>query len=783
MSRTWQFIIGAVATLAVALPARTQTPPITIDDVRVGYSADLDPDDNEGGHRIASYLKSGFWTPVYVAITPGPEGIKSGRVVVETDDCDDVRNTYTTLLPSGGLPPNESYTAVTYVKIGSLTSELTIRVEADDRSRETRASPNAILLDDLLYLGIGSRLSGLKRTTYNESQVEQQMGPRAYVGVVDRDVRELPDRWFGYDTIDLALLCTSRRDFVNELLNEREHRKEALAEWVRRGGRLVISCGHNQDLLNELLSRFQFDLPVSSSMPLHVESVTGLQGWLRSSAVFPSRNYGSSEKVPPVELAKLDRKPGHPELEILAPERIDDKSPPLVVRCPYGLGQIILVAFDLDSGAFASWKGQEEFWKKLQSVTSTYPKNYENARARRMGFGGPPQFGGENADLASSLGSQLEQFPNVSVVPFGWVAVFILIYIIIVGPVDYLFLKKVVKRLELTWITFPTVVAAVSISAYYAAYYLKGSDLRINKVDLVDLDMEGHHSYGTTWFSLFSPRIQLYTIGIEPVPLATADPASKIDPGTVVSWLGRPETSFGGVNRPRSQGIFSRKYEFDTDARALKNVPIQVWTSKSFTASWDQLLPQGRRPIRSTLQHRQSGTGLEGSITNDLPFPLSDVAIIVKEGGIGGSITAFTMDRLEPGQTGTIERGISTMRLGDWITRGPGSTSTASTMRQIMFHDYGQPDQSNRLYRGLAQAWRPAHFDMAMLVASVPASEGPAESINGGPNTLSRLWLGEAPAPGVARPALLGNLSQKTYVRAFLPLGQSSDAATPETKP
>src|SRR5262249_15175 len=101
MFRTWQFMISALAILAIPFPARPQTPHrITIDDVRVGYSADLDPDDNEGSHRIRNYLKSGFWTPVYVAITPGPEGIKSGRVIVETEDRDDVKNTYTTLLPS-----------------------------------------------------------------------------------------------------------------------------------------------------------------------------------------------------------------------------------------------------------------------------------------------------------------------------------------------------------------------------------------------------------------------------------------------------------------------------------------------------------------------------------------------------------------------------------------------------------------------------------------------------------------------------------------------------------
>ena len=37
--------------------------------------------------------------------------------------------------------------------------------------------------------------------------------------------------------------------------------------------------------------------------------------------------------------------------------------------------------------------------------------------------------------------------------------------------------------MELTWITFPTIVVTVSLLAYYAAYVLKGNDLLVNKVD------------------------------------------------------------------------------------------------------------------------------------------------------------------------------------------------------------------------------------------------------------------------------------------------------------
>ena len=121
-----------------------------------------------------------------------------------------------------------------------------------------------------------------------------------------------------------------------------------------------------------------------------------------------------------------------------------------------------------------------------------------------------------NGELSGKLVRNLETFAEVPVISFGWVALFILVYILIVGPLDYFFLKKVVKRLELTWITFPAVVIVISAVAYFAAYYLKGKDLRINKVDVVDVDLHDGHVYGNTWFTLFSPRIQNYTIGVEP---------------------------------------------------------------------------------------------------------------------------------------------------------------------------------------------------------------------------------------------------------------------------
>src|SRR2546421_9980249 len=80
--------------LPVGAPAQ-QRPKVHIDLVQVGLP--VNPQVGE--------FKSGFWTPVYVDVTAGPEGVVRGDVLVETADGDDVRNSYR--VPLSPLEPNE----------------------------------------------------------------------------------------------------------------------------------------------------------------------------------------------------------------------------------------------------------------------------------------------------------------------------------------------------------------------------------------------------------------------------------------------------------------------------------------------------------------------------------------------------------------------------------------------------------------------------------------------------------------------------------------------------
>src|SRR5262249_37359511 len=160
---------------------------------------------------------------------------------------------------------------------------------------------------------------------------------------------------------------------------------------------------------------------------------------------------------------------------------------------------------------------------------------------------------------------------------------------------------------------------------------------KINKIDLIDIDLRtqlndklqpsGATAYGTTWFTILSPRIQNYTIGIEPQtkPWLLKEGALGQPP---VTWLGRARPKgIARTGRTRSQGLFTRPYAYDTDAAGLRDVPIPVWTTKAFTASWSA--PFAQLPLEVDLRYEVGRPEkVSGKIKSNLPFVLTDIGIV-----------------------------------------------------------------------------------------------------------------------------------------------------------
>jgi hypothetical protein len=809
------------------LAAAEPTPRVEITGARIGFPGSINRMGNKGR------FKSGQWAPLAVDLQVKEAPLKANTygLLVETTDSDDMQNKYveTRFLPE--VDTKEQPTLLTYARVAGGSGEVIVRVVAVNIRGEvgpTLAEKKLTSVDFTPmpgsvygYLTLGNRVPSLHRALLPRALQNPGAAPAAGFDRIGPDegddklefeengnrtfahldmVKEMPTHWFGYQATDTVILLTAPQQFVTDLTSGKEGdsiaaRRDALAEWVRRGGRLVVSVSKNSQETNQLLEQMQL-IDLTTEGRAQEPELTGVEQWVSTGVAFrglaPPKEKAGAEPV--VEIAKL--KPGR-SARVLAHARNDPKSPPVIVEAPCGLGRVIVVGFDLDEAPFSVWGGRFKFWEKIKDINE--PSNVGEAAVVNpvTKWGGTSD---DSKELAGRLVTSLEAFPDVPVISFGWVALFILIYILIVGPLDYFFLKKVVKRLELTWITFPAVVIVISAVAYFAAYYLKGNDLRINKVDVVDVDLHRDRVAGNSWFTLFSPRIQNYTIGVEP---GTGWGAEEKDPrkySPFVSWMGRPQDAWMGRGGG-SQSLFRRAYDYAPESSGLLGVPIQVWSTKTFSASWD-------RPIRpdelveARLEFAKANPNqVSGSITSHLPVELRDAVLFYhgKYYPLNKSLAPSDTLRIDdlglglPGRGGEPQNWLAqgftaapqqnvqpTRRSGPYYNQEMPQP-VGSYIKSILFHAYpGDPGLGtyrNSSLRYLDQRWRLSDTNKDEVIlcgrAGPPAGQpatNDADEVSKSGMSASKLWLGDLPGSGRPRARIPGTLSQETYVRVYIPV-------------
>jgi hypothetical protein len=794
MSR-WILVLPCLLGFWTTSAEAQQRKPWKIEQVRVGFQAIKS--------QTEYAFKGGAWAPVYVDITAWPDGrVPSGKLVIESEDGDGVRNRFTVTLPA--MEPGELITVVGFTRPGYSTTKIQVTALLDDRTVTSLEEDfSALKADEHLYLTVGSRLQSLKdtldpRVEENTNNVRGSRADRMRHGMPIDDVRMLPNRNFAYEAVDLMILTTGNREgFLTGLLNEKEGRKEAIVDWVRRGGRLVISAGRNQDIVAKL-EGLDVLMPVTLKGTRQVDQLTAIKSFVQADVDLqnlpPKSKPGG--QPPPIEIAVLEKKPGR----TIDQNSVWSGDNLLIAHGSYGLGRVTVLAFDLDQPPFTTWGSQKNykdklkqhpqslFWEKLL-VQMGLPKPVEEDVNQIRGRIGNTA---DENDLAVQLGKNLEAFEDVPVISFGWVALFILLYIIVVGPLDYFFLKKVVKRLELTWITFPTVVITISVVAYFTAYWLKGNDQKVNKIDFVDIDLQTQQMYGNTWFTIFSPRIQHYTIGLEPsAPEWTPPPGPALASSVNLTWLtSKPEFSnVYGSRGGQSGGLFRRAYDYADDATGLRGVPIQVWSTKSFSSTWQVPLDPAKPAISADLKLTENKDRVTGTITSRLPVALES-AYLCKFDGANPKFYPFTQPIEGNGRDQRVdniftENGID---LNIWQSQDPGAarpqaqprrggtvypgSQSGGILKQMMFFGNSRNNIHDNVYRHLDQYWRLLHKNEIFLVGKVSRQEGGAEELTAGPSSPSRLWLGDLPQPKVQRPTMNGTLSQETYVRIVIPLAE-----------
>jgi hypothetical protein len=765
--------------LLLAVPVSAQ--PLRISDVRIGFP-----------YGARDFHRPGCWVPVAVEFVAEPNTKETreslpayfqGQLIVETTDSEGAQTRFTVpqvtvrkdeLLKTGKAGPFLAYT-----KLGSANSEVRIsfRLEQsnDGKGNTTKTSgtltfnypedrranvpgnfyPATATNSDhrfVLALGNVSRLP-VPQQRQDEDRCRYQITQIT-------DPSYLPTQWFGYEGVDVVILGTGttwQGSMAQTVLNTPSLR-EPLFHWVAQGGHLVVGVGNNADKLADKNSN-----PFAAAKglfpaeidPTRTQANATLEELRRK--IDERTNRERSTSIRPLTANTIvSLKPIPP-----AREWASYQGSPLVVHGPFGLGRVTLIAFDIDTGNFVNWDNGGEFWQALLSLQRSAEPNYGNVYD-------PSNDPGIKA--ASDFTRALEQFGEMPVVSFFLVAVFILGYIILIGPVDYFFLKKVVKRLEWTWITFPTLVLVVSVGAYLAAYYIKGDEMRLNKVDLVDVDLAHERIMGNSWLTVFSPNLQKYDLQLMPV---VPGGEGQVDGKPCMSWQGQPGYGPRSFDRQQSASLFRRDYAFGPDAASLEGVPIQVWGMKTFTSRWQAKLPEGQLLTAKFALNDQ--LALTGEIKSGLSVPLTDCRLIYQD-------QFWELGTLEPNGTLRVtvsgaplnsQHGFRVLQAAELKVNNKALADYTGPLAELMYprltatdRSRGSRDELNRAphYMDyLDQTWRlNLNLNEAVFLATVENRHGNAPTLNDEVKLGTKL--------STFKPALRGSLRQATYLRVFVPV-------------
>ena len=404
----------------------------------------------------------------------------------------------------------------------------------------------------------------------------------------------LPDRRIGLDALHALYLPEAG-------VGLRAAQAEAIAGWVAAGGELVLSGG---GAVSELVSS-----------PL--------------SGLFPILPRGSLDREAPPELADVMSGVAGvtPEgrLNITTGRllggtvEVEADGTPLIIRRAVGQGRVTFVAFKPEALQTAEDAGLHDFWHWL------FPTE---------GWG-PDTIGLSFAPVTEEIRSTLEQFGDQRPIRLVWIVVFIVSYVVVIGPVDYLVLKRL-NRLEWTWFTFTAAVIVFSGIAYFGSVAIRGKQLSTRQIVLVDIDPASGWRTTTSYLGIHSPRnVELGFLGVSP--------------DTSLSPLGHVET-------PGPTGAFGQDdtAHLQRDEVDALGALVRIWTPMSFefkTASKD-------RPGKAAASI--TGRTLDLSFKNPFDQPLQDLLAVSDQ-------HVFTLGSIAPGEerrwTQVQGRGLS-----EWIS-------------------------------------------------------------------------------------------------------------------
>ncbi|MCA8997867.1 MAG: hypothetical protein KDA80_12805 [Planctomycetaceae bacterium] len=373
---------------------------------------------------------------------------------------------------------------------------------------------------------------------------------------------------------------------------------EALRQFVQRGGRLILSVGADAEILsNSPLARWLPLMPIGQT---ETRYLTGINELVPGSATL--RFLGT------IPAAELDRTQGVTVASGL-------KSP-LVQRAAYGTGTVTLSAVRLDRPPFSTWDETSAADLAVKLARLDPPWLTKEDQDSEEGFN-PTGV----SDLQTQLVHAVDSFEEVRRPSHQSVLLWLALYIVILGPLDYILVHHILKRPEWTWGTALILIVAAAALAISQGSQANQTSMTSRQIELLDFDVASGLARGRSVYSFYSPSTARREVKFRPGKLLTS-----LDNGQPPlfrgEWATRPEDGYRGMYSRGGTDLSKPASRFSKNRDSLTELPTLVWSSVSLESDWACTV-SGAELASGQLQ--DNGTGrLTGVVTSELPEPIED---------------------------------------------------------------------------------------------------------------------------------------------------------------
>ncbi len=414
----------------------------------------------------------------------------------------------------------------------------------------------------------------------------------------DLSLTSLPDRWYGLSAIDT--LVWARGGGEPDDAQVSGEAQQALRQWVRRGGHLVVvlpSIG--QSWTGSGLADL---LPVKQDRMSRIQDAP--PGWLGDVI---------ADEMISIEMTVFKVGEGD-GVEVVLKDR---EGRPMVVAKRYGFGRVTLIGVDLADNRLVRMdlpRGRHTIWNDIfRWQTPVYSESYIKSEITESQMSKPTSR--TPIPLGRFIPGHISMRSTAAPAMLGAILIFGL-YWLVAGPVSFITLKKK-KANRHSWVVFVLVVVCFSVVSWAGAWLIAPNESTVAHFTVLDAQANSPTVHAHSWMSVYVPQFGDQLIELDPDhPSALNTLAS---PGLVTG------IEDGGFLDPQS-------YTLDAGAPRSADIPFRSTAKQlevDFLGRIDKpiaglaqpfVLPQGTLELKNFWP--------SGRLSHGLPGPLRDVVMI-----------------------------------------------------------------------------------------------------------------------------------------------------------